>query len=66
MKIRSERVLDNRPHPSPLPQERENRLPSHNISSDWISRKSIRKEQSIRLLFPLPGGEGQGEGGCNN
>jgi len=59
-------MLNHRPQPSPLLQERENCSPSHNISSDWICRKSIRKEQSIRLLFPLPGGEGQGEGGRNN
>jgi hypothetical protein len=45
-----------RPHPSPLPQEREN------------GRQSIGETSivgifpSLTKLFPLPGGEGQGEG----
>jgi hypothetical protein len=33
-------------------------------SRDWICRTVIRKTGNIRLLFLLPGGEGQVEGGC--
>jgi hypothetical protein len=66
MKTRSNKVLNSRPHPSPLPQERENRSPSHEISCDWICQMIFRESRSVRLLFPLPGGEGQGEGECSN
>jgi len=59
-------VLNPRPHPGPLPQERENLSPSHTMSCDWICRMVTRHEQDARLLFPLPGGEGQGEGGRFN
>ena len=31
-------------------------------SRDWICRTLIRKTRSVRLLFLLPGGEGQDEG----
>jgi hypothetical protein len=46
----------------PLPQERENRSQSHGLSCDCICRMFSRESQSVRLLFSLPGGEGQGEG----
>jgi len=52
-----------RPHPGPLPQERENYLPSLEMSCYWICKAVVREEQSTRWLFPLPGGEDQGEGG---
>jgi len=42
--------------------ERENRTQSHGTSSNGICRKHVRKQQSVRWLFPLPAGEGQGEG----
>jgi hypothetical protein len=51
------------PRPGPLPPERENYSPSFKLSCDWICRTVDREEQSVRWLFPLPGGEGQGEGG---
>jgi hypothetical protein len=50
----------------PLLPKRENRLSSHIISYDWISQTIFSEFQNVRLLFPLPGGEGQGEGGRNN
>jgi hypothetical protein len=62
MNFMKETVLNNRPHPGPLPRERGERLPSHEISCWGICRTFFRELQSIRLLFPLPGGEGQGEG----
>jgi hypothetical protein len=63
--------LNTRPHPGPwtdipIPnrdQERENYSPSYEMSCHWICRMVVREEQSARWLFPLPGGEGQGEGG---
>jgi len=49
--------INTRPHPGPLPQEREN----------WFQPDCdagvIRYFDQQSLLFPLPGGEGQGEGG---
>ena len=66
MKIRRDRVFDDRPHPGPLPQERESRPPSHMASRDWIGRTAIGKNSDPRLLFPLAGGEGQGEGERNH
>jgi hypothetical protein len=32
-------------------------------SRDWICRTTFRKIRNVRLLFLLPGGEGQVEGG---
>ncbi len=55
--------MNNRPHPCPLPQERVNRSPSCEIFSDWICRANFRELSSARRRSPLPGGEGQGEGG---
>jgi len=69
-----------RPHPGPLPLEREKRLPlfcdamrSDNSSFHYceipgggIQPVDFRIDRTSRLLFPLPGGEGQGEGGFNN
>jgi len=43
-------------HPGPLPKEREDRLP-RGTETDAAGSDSGRQE-----LFPLPGGEGQGEG----
>jgi hypothetical protein len=54
--------LNARPHPGPLPQERENRLPPHRISCGWIGRTGFRVSPSSHWLHPLPGGEGRGEG----
>jgi hypothetical protein len=44
-------------------KERENYIPSLPNSRDWICRTFIRKIRNVRLLFLLPGGEGQVEGG---
>jgi len=47
----------------PLTQrERENRSQSHPTPGNRISEVGTREYQSDRVLFPLPGGEGQGEG----
>jgi len=54
-------LLD-RPHPGPLPQERENRSQSLGKSGDGNRQGDVGANQSGQLLFPLPGGEGQGEG----
>ena len=73
-------ILNHRPHPSPLPQERGKRsLPlyvAEELCSSFVFRFDqamrgsrpiyFRKFSSVQLLFPLPGGEGQGEGGRNN
>ena len=58
MKTAMSRMRDIRPHPGPLPQERENRSQSRNISCDWIGRSAISDERTVRFPFPLPGGEG--------
>jgi hypothetical protein len=42
--------------------ERANRPPQVGKSGCVDCRKIVRKQRSIRLLFPLPEGEGQGEG----
>jgi hypothetical protein len=57
------RVINARLLPCPLPQERENPSPSPSKTCDWICRTALRKSLGVRSLFPLPGGEGQGEGG---
>ena len=68
--------MNNRPHPGPLPQEREKRLPSLIVArvlyyslASWdeeARRSDSRLESRIAgiglCLFPLLGGEGQGEG----
>jgi ATP-dependent Lhr-like helicase len=46
-----------RPHPSPLPQEKENR------SSSCDESEVRNPSNNARLLFPPPPGEGQAEGG---
>src|SRR6266704_4515061 len=48
-----------RPHPGPLPQERENQLQSAGVASapwNFVGQP---------LLFPLPEGEGQGGEPCS-
>lgn len=72
------KVLNSRPHPCPVPQERENfspRLgeaePAFNLMLFCYESQTsgdvqwgIQESATYRRLFPLPGGEGQGEGGC--
>ena len=55
MKRRS--LLEARPHTGPLPQERENCRQS--VGETGVGENFVGRT----LLFPLPGGEGQGEGG---
>jgi hypothetical protein len=55
------------PHPGPLPSlrgsgEGEPFAAFLKNSQDWICRTLIRKIRNVRLLFLLPGGEGQDEG----
>ncbi|MSU59544.1 MAG: DNA helicase UvrD [Pedosphaera sp.] len=54
---RTQSQLNARPHPGPLPQERENRRQS--VAESGVVGEFERRA----LLSPLPGGEGQGEGG---
>jgi len=51
-----------RPHPGPLPQEREKSPPSHEESNAGTGTSDSRFAGDAPSLFPLPGGEGQGEG----
>ena len=55
MKIQSSRILNDRPHPGPLPRERENSSRSLSGICGWISRTVCRKSRNAHLLFPLPG-----------
>jgi hypothetical protein len=43
-------------------RERENRIQPLSICCDWIGEASLQETGKPRLLFPLPKGEGQGEG----
>jgi hypothetical protein len=52
-------------HPMGEGLERENCSPFLVKTYDWICRTVIRKTRNAQLLFPLLGGEGQGEGGRN-
>jgi NADH-quinone oxidoreductase subunit M len=54
---------DVRPHPGPLPQERENHSPSLGKSGDGDLQRGLRVNESGQTLSPLPEEEGQGEGG---
>ena len=48
--------------PALSPGERENRLPSLRATKRGDCSSVSRTKRNIRLLLPLPGGEGQGEG----
>ena len=77
MKTQNVKMLNDRPHPGPLPPEREKR--SQPLCIARASRNSFafrfdeakrggrpidaRKNCIGQTRFPLPGGEGQGEGG---
>jgi hypothetical protein len=77
--LSSEKTLNDCPHPGPLHQERENRSPVSCIAQSSCLSLFIQHEEltnggnptdfraikNSRLLFPLPGGEGQGEGERN-
>jgi hypothetical protein len=69
-------MIHDLPHPGPLPKERENRSPASRVADEshgsLVLRSElpitgdrlvdIRKTRNSQSLFPLPGGEGQGEG----
>jgi hypothetical protein len=50
------------PHPCPLPLGEGETLPAsyENLRLDW--RSTYSKRRKLAWLFPLPAGEGQGEG----
>jgi len=50
------------PHPFPLPWERANGPPSLDYSRARVGPTTIDPKPISRPLFPLPEGEGQGEG----
>ncbi len=54
--------LNNRPHPNPLPQGRGNGSPAFEKAKIGDDPGVLERSVDGRLLFPLPGGEGQGEG----
>jgi hypothetical protein len=54
-------VID-RPHPGPLPQERENRIPSLEKPEAGDATSAAEETKGAQTLSPLPEGEGQGEG----
>ena len=80
MKTLVEKVWNDRPHPGPLPQEREKRAPS--LDDARGSRRlfafcfdeakrgdrlmDARRISCVQSRFPLPGGGGRGEGGRNH
>ena len=80
MKASTQGMVNDRPHPGPLPQERgkrsqplgmaEGSCSSFAFRSDQVKRGirpvGFRKNCGIQSLSPLPGGEGQGEGGRNH
>src|SRR5436190_632932 len=62
MKNDEKNQCHDRPHPGPLPQERENCSPVLEQSRRGVCSEIAGARESRRMLFPLPGGEGQGEG----
>ena len=56
-------IRNARPHPDLLPQERENRSPAREEARDGAGSDDTGVKENARMLSPLPGGEGQGEGG---
>ena len=52
--------------PALSPGERGNHSPSHEMGCDGICRTIFDTKQTARLLLPLLGGEGRGEGERNH
>jgi len=52
-----------RPHPDPLPQEREQRMAGSGSSSGTVANLAQTFDKARQPFPPLPGGEGRGEGG---
>ncbi len=63
--LREIKILD-RPHPGPLPQERENAAPLQVSTDAVIAHERSELTNDATMLPPLPGGEGWGEGGQNS
>ena len=55
-------LSNNRPHPDPLPQEREQQTTSPGSSSATVSNPAQDFAKTRQPVLPLPGGEGRGEG----
>ena len=55
-----------RPHPDPLPQEREQQLSHSGTSKPRLANPATGSAASRQTILPLPGGEGRGEGGGSN
>ena len=53
----------NRPHPNPLPQEREPAATASDFSATTIANPAQEFSKTQRAFPPLLGGEGRGEGG---
>jgi len=74
MKTRSEIMSKVRPHPGPLPQERENRSPASLVANRSFNLSALShespdgggrqidssKSRGVQWLSPLPGGRGSG------
>ena len=57
-------VVSDRPHPGPVPQEREHQPQSQASTNERVTIETSEQSGMLRRLFPLPRGEDQGEGGC--
>src|SRR5450631_742943 len=57
-------IIGRRPPLTPalFPEKRENYAPLFRMLGAWNRKRVIRKTHHDQTLFPLPGGEGQGEG----
>jgi len=58
--------MNNRPHPNPLPQEREQPSAGLVFADDLPSNPAAQIRVRRKTILPLPGGEGRGEGERNN
>src|SRR5689334_21551752 len=56
--------INNRPHPDPLPQEREELLDDSGFSQSALLNSALGFPRKRRMILPLPEGEGWGDGEC--